>query len=422
MVSHFLDNSGDEMPKPKLLVLTPRFPFPLFGGDVLRIYRLCEQLKSDWDITLVSICQSAREINSCMPSDSPFSAVHKIWLPKWRSYINTIWGFISGKPLQIAYYQSNEMAKRVAELSAGHAAVMCHLLRTAPYALDFVGVKVLELTDHLPLTYMRSNATKGKTGLLRRIVYKVEMRRIESAQVNFSKLFDIVSFVSDVDRNCFIETVDGGCECAITAGNGICLNDRTFESVRLGRKIAFIGNMAAMPNSDAVAFFAEVIFPSLLELYPDLVFKVIGPIDNALRRRLEKNPLVEVIGVAESIDVATKDCVIGVCPIRIGAGVQNKVLDYMALGLATVTTSLGAEGIDGSPGEHFLVADTEKSFVEAISGLLEDADLRAKLALNARFVIERSYSWSAKVELLKTSLATCLTRTSGFAENHNCDS
>jgi len=392
------------MPNPKLLVLTPRFPYPILGGDVLRIYRLCEQLKKEWEITLVSVCQSRREMKEVLPVDSPFSAVHRIYLPKWRSYVNTILGALCGKSLQVSYYQSTEIKKKVAELSPCHDALLCHLARTAQYAESFSGIKILELTDHLPLTYKRSNSVKGKSGILRRMAYRIEIDRIQYEQERFASKFDMVSFVSDVDRNYFIQNIEGNTNHIITIGNGICFDDRKFYDQRSGEKIAFIGNMAAMPNSDAVMYFSEVVLPTLLKRYPGMQLKVIGPIGNVLKRRLERNKSVEVVGAVESIEAATRDCVLGVCPVRIGAGVQNKVLDYMALGLATITTSLGAEGIEGRPGEHFLVADTAEEFVDCITKVLQDDVLRTRLIVDARSVIDRAYSWPARTEILINTL------------------
>lgn len=81
----------------KALILTPRFPYPGFGGDKMRIHQLCIALSEEYDLVLVSICQSKLEIEYALPSNSPFVEVHKVFLPKWRSYLQTIFALISGR-------------------------------------------------------------------------------------------------------------------------------------------------------------------------------------------------------------------------------------------------------------------------------------------------------------------------------------
>lgn len=378
---------------PRLLVLTPRFPYPLHGGDVLRIYRLCEALRGSFRLTLISICQTQAEMDAELPADSPFERVHKVYHPKWRSMANALWALGTGNSMQVAYYASSEFQSMVNDLRDDHSFLLCHLARTAPYAVGFEGVRILELTDHIPLTYARSNALDGKFLSLRRLAYTLEQGRIDAFQNNIHRRFDLISFVSDVDREMFLKSSAASPDKVATFGNGVDFRERPFQRDRVGKKIAFIGTLKSMPNADAVSHFLTEILPIIRRSQPDAALKVVGIVDDSFKSRFE-GQAVEFTGAVADLAKTVSDCVIGVCPMRIGAGVQNKMLDYMAMGLPVVTTGIGAEGLGASA---FLVAGTSEDFAKKILLLLGDRPLRLKLADAGRDIVENGYSWEARL-------------------------
>lgn len=379
--------------KPRLLVLTPRFPYPLYGGDVLRIYRLCEALKGSFRLTLISMCQTQSEMDAQLPDDSPFETVHKVYHPKWRSMANAFWALGTGNSMQVAYYASGAFQALVTDLRDDYPYLLCHLARTAPYAAGFQGVKILELTDHIPLTYARSNALDGKFLSLRRLAYTLEQGRIDAFQNDIHDGFDLISFVSDVDRQMFLESSGASPDKVVTFGNGVDLNERPFQRDRVGKKIAFIGTLNSMPNADAVSYFLSDILPIIRRSEPEAVLKVVGKVDDGFKSRFE-NQAVEFTGAVADLAKAVSDCVIGICPMRIGAGVQNKMLDYMAMGLPVITTQIGAEGLDPAA---FVVASTSSDFANETLSLLEDKSRRFELADAGREIVDNGYSWDARL-------------------------
>lgn len=393
----------------RLLVLTPRFPYPLYGGDVLRIYRLCESLSQHFRLTLLSICQSPAEMNTELPSDSPFSEVHRVLLPKWRSYANALKALASGQSMQTAYYTSAAFRRTVQHLAPDHDVMLCHLARTAPYARGFDGIKVLELTDYIPLTYARSNAINGKGLSLRRLIYTLEQDRVDRAQNALAPDFDLISFVSDVDRAMFLESSGMDSGRVATFGNGVNLRERPFTPRREGKSIGFIGTLKAMPNADAVAHFVTQVLPLIHRVDPDVRFKAAGAVDEGFRAKYEGSH-VEFTGPVPDLAQAVSDCAVGVCPVRMGAGVQNKMLDYMALGMPAVTTRIGAEGLEGQDGDAFMVADDPQQMADAILALLADAPRREQLAHRARALMESRYSWAGRLAELPSRILTASAR------------
>jgi len=388
----------------RMLVLTPRFPYPLYGGDVLRIYRICEAL-SGFQLTLLSICQTKEEMEAELPQDSPFAEVHRVFLPKWRSYLSALKALVTGKSMQVAYYTSDAYAAAVEQLQGSHDAVLCHLVRSAPYARAFSGKRILEMTDYIPLTYARSNALKNKSLSLRRLIYTLEKERVDRAQNDLAPTFDLITFVSDVDSEMFRQSSKVPKERIATFSNGVSIEDRPFKGRRTGKTLAFIGTLKAMPNADAVTHFIRAVLPIVARSEPDIRLKVVGAVDDKFKARFQDCPQVTFTGPVSDLAGAVDDCVVGICPVRIGAGVQNKMLDYMALGLAAVTTSLGAEGLDGAAGSEYLVADEPEDYANAVLSFVRDTPLRERFALAGRKMIEDTYSWETRLSGLPDRVA-----------------
>ncbi|HAV2197160.1 TPA: glycosyl transferase family 1, partial [Enterobacter cloacae] len=182
----------------KLLVLTPRFPFPVIGGDRLRIYKICEQLSRKFELTLLSLCESEEEM-SLKISDSVFTKIERVYLSPLRSRFNVIKALPSKTPLQIAYYNSAKFERKINELLPDHDAVFAHLIRTGNYIKDKKSKRILEMTDAISLNYKRVSDL-NETKNLRTFIYGLEQKRLENYEKKIASKFDLVSFISDVDR------------------------------------------------------------------------------------------------------------------------------------------------------------------------------------------------------------------------------
>lgn len=97
----------------KILIITPRYPYPTIGGDRLRIVEVCKELSKYYSLTLISLCESKDELFSPLPEDKVFKKVYRVYLPKWKSIINTALNILGKKPLQVSYYKSNKLRKKI---------------------------------------------------------------------------------------------------------------------------------------------------------------------------------------------------------------------------------------------------------------------------------------------------------------------
>jgi len=381
----------------KILVLMPRFPFPVIGGDRLRIYKLCEALSKEHELVLLTLCESKDEMLMNV-SDSVFSEVHRVYLPRWKSMLNTMLAIPTSTPLQVAYYRSCAFREKLDVLSQYSDATLSHLIRVGDYVKDCAGINVLEMTDAISMNYKRVSQKASRLNI-KSWIYRLEQKRLECYERNIYKSFSLVTLVSDVDRQfLFPDKHDNTLVC----GNGVDVCklpflDRTSNLAVSGKIIlVFIGNMKSMQNMDAVKYFAKTVLP-LLNKKGGFLFKVIGLISDKDREWLSRQDHVIVTGPVDNVSKAAEDGHIGVCPVRLGAGIQNKVLEYMSLGLPCISSPVGFEGLGAEDGKEILVADSPEQYVLSICKLSSDLDAYRMLAYSARMFVENKYSWDSKL-------------------------
>lgn len=383
--------------KKKLLVLTPRFPYPVIGGDKLRIHHLCRALSRHYSLTLLSLCETVEEMRTELPEIDVFDRVERILLSRTRSYVNTLLALPTRTPLQVAYYRSRAFAAAVSRLLPSHDAVFVHLVRCAEYVRRSDKPCVLEMTDAISLNYRRIKQLGSVRGLRSR-VFGIEAKRLLGYECRIVDDFDLSVLVSQADRDYLFP--GGSNEKVMVCSNGVDLSRLPYAARRMAsRLLIFIGDMRAVQNQDMCHFFIETVLP-LLRRRADYRFRIVGSITPALAQRFCTYDGVEVTGRVESVAQAASDGAIGVCPMRVGAGVQNKILEYMALGLPVVTTSLGREGMAAKSEQELLIADTPAALVERIEWLVAHPVAAADMADRARQWVEREHSWGEMTRAL----------------------
>lgn len=378
--------------RPRILVLAPRFPYPVIGGDRLRIHAICRALARDHSLTLLSLYERAEECDPALVDDDVFDRIERVHLPRWRSIAQVAAAVPGRTPLQVAYYRSRRFAERVAALLPEHDLALAHLIRTGDYLLGHGAIPtMLEMTDAISLNYARVRR-QGGAGLRGR-VYAVEQARLERYERRMPDAFSGVSLIAEADaRHLWGDRLPAN---LVVASNGVDRAALPFADRAANPPVAaFIGNLHSAQNMDACGHFVTDILPLLP---PEAVseFRVVGRIRAADAARLRGHARVTVTGEVASIPAAIGDARIGLCPVRLGAGVQNKVLEYLALGLPVVTSAVGLEGLGAVPDRDLLVGDTPEAFARQVRRLADDPSLYRTLAANGRAFVEAAHGWDA---------------------------
>lgn len=374
----------------KILVLSPRFPFPVLGGDVLRIINIAEQLSENNCVDLLSFKEKSisNEDVSTLRKKSIFRNIELVKRSNFFTFIGVFSALLRFKPIQAGYYYSPFFSKKLKKMVKEHDydLVIVHLVRLAPYIdkLKLHNKSILEMTDAISLNYTRALPRfKG----LKKSFYLLERSLLYLYEQKCINRFRKTVLVSEVDKNYL------GDNDSVT----VIKNGYTSDFINLQKEqnseIVFIGNMRSNANHDMVMYFVDEMLPEVRKVKPDVVFKVVGAEPRSeLIQRSKKDGFI-VTGRVEKIEDHLSSAAVSICPMTLGAGIQNKILESLAYGIPVVATSYGAEGII-QEGCDFLVVENEpKKFAERVIETINDSDFRLNNSQKAIDFIKREFSW-----------------------------
>ena len=382
----------------KICILTPRFPFPENGGDVLRINNIARYLKSQGhQLLLVSFHDGHAD------ADLAKSLYDKVFLVKRNkivSALNSLLFLLRGKPIQCGYYFSRSFGKmfhRVVSIEKPDR-YLSHLLRMAPY-IEREGLNdksVVEMTDALSKTYAMVTHAKGSS--LKKIIYIVERRLIGKYERHVAEYFPKVVLVSRDDVNYFLKVNCPKQNSLSVHTNGVDIYPPNCDYS--SGKICFVGNMRTLQNQDAALFFAKEVFPLIKKSRPDAKFYIIGAQpSNEITNLGEADSDIVVTGFVDDLYAQVKDSCVAVAPVRIAAGIQNKVLVAMAMGVPVVLSKLISSAIPELKDEEncFVRSDADEIAKSCIM-LMNDKSLRNKISEAGRQTVVDNYSWPEKLK------------------------
>ncbi len=164
--------------------------------------------------------------------------------------------------------------------------------------------------------------------------------------------------------------------------------------------LVFTGTMDYRPNVEGVCWFVREVWPELKRRMPELTFTIVGRNPARPVRRLAKTPGVNVTGSVPDVRPYLAAAGVAICPLQMARGVQNKVLEAMAMGKAVVVSPAALEGLEAEVGVDLLKADTPDEWRERILQLVSDDVFRDRLGHTARQTVERKYRWSVQMQPL----------------------
>lgn len=382
----------------KILFLTARYPFPPIGGDKLRAYHFLRYLSSlGHEVHLFSLIDQPVKPTGIIKDEKIY------FLSKRKSYLNCLRGLLSSSPLQVWYYKSrgfrHEIDKAVEENN--YDLIFCHLLRIAEYVKDVKHIpKVIDLTDAISLNYSRAVGNLWEDVSFKKIICAIERKRVLSYEGRILNSFDKSILVSLNDKKYLGQFFDVSNVEVIQ--NGVDLEYFSYFNGEYNKnKIVFIGNMRTVPNVDAAIYFAREVFPIIRKEVPKAEFFIVGsePAKKVYNLASKSNNIY-VTGFVEDVRTYLQSAAVSVSPMRYGAGIQNKILESMAVGTPVVSTSIGLEGINATPDKEIMVGDLPEIFAKRVLDFMRDSSLRKSVSTTGRMLVEKHYSWEKVLEKL----------------------
>lgn len=383
--------------KPKILVLLSRVPYPLEKGDKLRAWHQIRHLSTDYSIVLC--CLNDQQLHpEAMANLEPLcEEVVIIRLGRWAILRNLIRNVFSDKPFQVAYFHHRAAAKQIDALIEHHLPkhLFCQLVRVTEYVKHYPVIpKTLDYMDALSKGLERRIA--GAPFYLKPLL-RMEWKRLKRYEREVFDRFDAKAIISQQDR----DLIDHPSAKKIAIiPNGV---DTAFFKPREATKdfeLVFTGNMSYPPNVDAAVFLAEEVLPIVQQSRPDVRLLISGANPAPRVRKLDGKG-VTISGWVEDIRSSYARADIFVAPMLIGTGLQNKLLEAMAMGLPCITTPLANNALQAKPDIEIVIADTAESCAKAVVELLDQPAKRAELATAGNAFAVRNFNWEAKTRALE---------------------
>jgi sugar transferase (PEP-CTERM/EpsH1 system associated) len=223
-------------------------------------------------------------------------------------------------------------------------------------------------------------------------IYGREFRTLRAVEIRLAHAGAENVLCTPLEEEIFRREIPG--TSTMVLRNGIDLEYyRPAPDLAEPKHIVFTGVMDYLPNVDGCVWFVEDVLPRLRERCGDVRFTIIGADPSAEVLELAKQPGVTVTGFVDDTRDWLRRGSISVAPLRIARGIQNKVLEALAMGHPVVGTTSATQGVEGQPGRDFILADTADEILEACARLIEDPDEARALGERGRRFVEENYDW-----------------------------
>lgn len=373
----------------KIFYLTPRVPFPIDKGDKLRAFYQIKYLSEKHEIFLYSLDENRVYKPYNNPLNQYCKKVKVVQLTRLQILINLLKGIFYDVPFQTSYYYSEKIEEDICTIINDFKPdlIYCQLIRTAKFVENISNIpKVIDYVDVISKGLERR---LQKSNIFLKLLLRWELKRAIKYEEKVYKIFNEKIIITSEDKN--LLPFDQKHNVRVIP-NGIDLE--YFHPIESEKKcdILFSGNLSYPPNIDAAEYLVKEIMPLVWQWDNKVTVTIAGasPKKRILSLASER---VKIIGWTEDIRDIYKRAKIFIAPLQIGTGLQNKLLQAMAMKLPCVVSELTAKGLVSHNCDFILVAKTKEEYVDFIKTLLTDKEYASKIAENGFNYVSDNYSW-----------------------------
>jgi len=382
--------------KKKCLLLLPRPIFPPVCGYALKNKNLVRILSMKYELMVVAITESGigdeekayyRDLGvSCME--------YKISIIK--SLFQCFLGLFSDRPLQVCYYYDKELQEKICRFSETQDILISALIRTREYltGLEQKKTVVFDMVDSIALNYERSR--KSTRSGFWKLLYGLEGKRLRVYEQKYIERSS-VTYLFNQEEQVYWEKY--GNVKLLPHGADEKLFSYRNRSSEYAESVVFLGKMNYQPNVDAILWYMKNVHPRIKDKVPLLIVGAYPT--KEICKCAEEIGNVTVTGLVEDPYFYANSALAMIAPMQTGGGIQNKVLEGMALGKVNVVSSLAAKPILGTENmRNIIIADTPDSYVQILSEMAESSgsernnpEKYEKIGRAARELIQNNYTW-----------------------------
>jgi polysaccharide biosynthesis protein PslH len=394
--------------KLRLLYLCHRVPYPPDKGDKIRAFNEIRSLAKRHRVHLLTLADS--EVPDLSALEQMCERVEVFPIQRTGAYMRAALGIFSSRPLTLAFFDSAELRQRAEELARTERfdLVVVYSSSMAPYAEPFAEAGTPAVLDMVDVDSSKWAQYSRYAPLPMRPVYALEARRLQKYEASLVERFERIVLATGNETR-LLKAFAPEAQAA-TVPNGVDLD--FFRPLDLPRSphptIVFTGQMDYFANVDGMVHFSRHLFPRLRQRFPDLELLIVGRSPAPAVRALNELPGVHVTGAVGDVRPFLARAWAFVAPLRIAQGVQNKVLEAMAMNVPVVCTDRVFAGLSEGGFRHgrdLLAASSDQGLEDSIASLLGDAQARASLAEHARRRLSLSYRWTTNMDRFEEILA-----------------
>ena len=382
----------------KLVFLTSRFPYPLNKGDKLRVFNQLKFLSKEFEVHLICINDKKIPQDGLDVVSSICHSIHYFILPKYKRIFSLVASLWKGIPFQVAFFYNKKIDEKINNLIAKIKPdyIHCHLIRTTEY-IKFLDHRAISLDFMDAFSHGMEKRELIELNPLKKLLYRYEkerLRKYESTSLHYAESYCIISEQdSQTIYNPLSKKID-------VVANGVDFDQFYPREVSKKYDLLFMGNMSYPPNILAVSFLVEKIMPLIHKNRPTTSLLIAG-IGATKKIKNYQNKDIHVIERFEDISDSIAFSRIMVAPMLISIGLQNKIIQAMAMNVPCIVSPLSNKPIGGKHGLNIIEAETPKQYSTAILDLLNNHNKREQIAQNGFKFVKSKFSWSKQNQYLK---------------------
>jgi len=391
-----------------LLFLAHRIPYPPNKGDKIRSYHLLRFLAAHYRVHLGTFIDRVEDRVHEGTLDAFCESKFTVTLDARTARLRSVAGFVTGEALTLPYYRSAELRRWIEHTIAAHS------IRKAVVYSGAMAQYVRDLGLHVVLDFVDVDSAKWTQYAERHAwptsyVYRREGEKLLSFERSAAAGSAASVFVTRSEAELFLRAAPEFRSRVHVIENGVdseyfCPDPQRASPFRRGEvAIVFTGAMDYWPNIDAATWFAREVLPSVVRQRPDACFYIVGMNPAQAVRALSSIPGVVVTGTVPDVRPYVQHASVVVAPLRVARGVQNKVLEAMAMARPVVVSSSMASGIAAEAGVDFEHAGDATQFGRIVERFL-NGDTGAVMGQRARMRIQAGYSWDRNMKAFEALL------------------
>ena len=385
----------------KIFVLLPRIPFPLEKGDKLRAFNQIKQLAKHNEIVLCALNDNPKvNEQDAFHALQPFcQSINFIKISKPQILLGLVRAFFKGLPMQCGYFYNRKAVKKIDALIAKHKPDMLfgQLLRVAEYIRHKDLPKAIDYQDIFSYGMKRR---ADIASFVTRPIYNMEYRRLSRYEAAIFEDFDVKTIISEPDRDLFPHERRNE---ILVIPNGVDHDYFKPQEQEKKNDLVFTGNMSYPPNVNAVEYLAEEILPIVWETLPKVKMYIAGATPDPKVKKVASERII-VSGWLDDIRDAYAQSRVFIAPMRIGTGLQNKLLEAMSMRLPSITSPLANASLGAKPDEEILVGNNAEEMAQHIITLLTDNEKAEQIAQAGYNFTNRVYDWGKATAIMEHAM------------------